>query len=93
MIGDQYTVHVEYRLKKYDLKAVVEYESQSIMRIRVLGMTRSLLLENNWPGIKATGSKRGIKWQIKEGYLNENGPATARLVMDIFTGLEYWLKE
>jgi len=88
----EFTLHVTYQLKSYALKAIVEYESNQIMRIRVTGTKRSLLLENNYPLLKNTNSKKGIQWKIREGDYAMKNEQDSRLLMRIFELLEYEIK-
>lgn len=89
----EFTLYVTHRLRDYKLKATVEYESNQIMRIRVLGNKRSLLLENNYPFLKNTNSKKGIQWKIREGQFDMKDEHDGRLLMRIFELLEYQIKK
>lgn len=86
-----YVIHIKYGAKTHTLKATIEYESAQIMRIRVQGNQRSILLETNYPVAQLSKGK-AIKWQIKEGRFDMNDSRTARMLMDIFAQLEYYLK-
>lgn len=88
----EFTLHVTHRIKDYKLKATVEYESNQIMRIRVLGTKRSLILENNYPFLKNINSKKGIRWKIREGQFEMKDEQDSRLLMRIFELLEYEIK-
>lgn len=89
----EFTLHVTHRLKDYKLKATIEYESNQIMRIRLLGTKRSLLLENNYPLLKNTNSKKGIQWKIREGQFDIKDEQDSRLLMRIFELLEFQIKQ
>lgn len=88
----EWDLYLTYELKPYKLKAVLEYHSSQIMRIRVHGIKSSLLLENDYPIIKSANGKRGIKWKIIEGQLSGDNKATARLLIDIFEKIERIIK-
>lgn len=89
----EFTLHVTHRLKDYQLKATIEYESNQIMRIRLLGTKRSLLLENNYPLLKNSNSKKGIQWKIREGQFDIKDEYDSRLLMRVFELLEYEIKK
>lgn len=83
-----------YKARPYKLKAVVEYISKQILRIRVYGTKKSLLLQTNYSEIYFRKSQRGaIRWYIKEGAFTEGTPESTRLWIDIYTRLEYLLKK
>jgi hypothetical protein len=88
----EWELYITYDTKPYKLKAALEYHSSQIMRIRVHGIKSTLLLENDYPTIKASNGKRGIKWKIREGQVPGDNKATARLLIDIFEKLEYHIK-
>jgi hypothetical protein len=88
----EWDLYLTYDTKPYKLKAILEYHSSQIMRIRVHGIKSTLLLENDYPIIKAANGKRGIKWKIREGQLSGDNKATARLLIDIFEQLERNIK-
>lgn len=81
-----------YKGKRYDLKAEVVYTSKQVMRIRVEGRKGGLLLENNYPMICFTNSRKGIKWKLREGKLTATSPDDAQLLMNIFSQLEANIK-
>lgn len=89
----EWELFIYYKSKERKLKAVLEYQSSQIMRIRVFGSTTSILLENNYPIIKTTNSKKGLQWKIREGSFGETDKDTARLLIDIFSQLEYLIKK
>lgn len=85
---------VQFKRTKFNLKAVVEYYSKQVIRIRLTGSGSSILLETNYSAVYHRPSKMGgIKWQIKEGKVKEGTPETARFFVDIFSNLEYRLKQ
>lgn len=85
-------IRVSFSGRPYTLTAVLEYHSSQIMRIRVHGTKNDLLLENNYPALISANSKKGVQWKIREGYLSQSSPETARLLMNIFQQLEDNLK-
>ena len=89
----EWNLHITYGLKLYSLKATVEYHSNQIMRIRVNGITRSILLENNFPLQRSAKAKKGIQWKIREGFLDTANPATSRLMLQIMEQLERLIKK
>ena len=57
-----FSIVMEWNLNiTYGLKATVEYHSTQIMRIRINGNTRSLLLENNYPLLHAAKTKKSVQ--------------------------------
>lgn len=88
----EWDLHITYGLKPYSLKATVEYHSNQIMRIRVNGITRSLLLENNYPLLRLAKTKKGIQWKIREGFLDKANPDSSRLMLQIMDQLEHLIK-
>lgn len=86
-----FEISVTFGTNTYQLKAVIVYESSQIMRIRVFGKYSSILLENNYPLLTALNSKKGIKWQIKEGQF-EDKLGNGRLLIDIISQLEHYIK-
>ena len=89
----EWDLPITYSQKPYTLKAVVEYESSQIMRIRVHGKKGSLLLECNYPLLKAGNSKKGINWKIREGKLGAGTTDNAVLLMTIMRLLEERIKQ
>ena len=63
----EWILYIVYSLKSFELKAELEYHRSQIMRIRVHGSKGSILIKNDYPMLKATNTKRGIKWKIREG--------------------------
>ena len=83
-----WTLYITYSRKKYQLKAEIEYKSKQIIRIRVHGQRTTLLVENDYPAIYFTNSKKGVRWKIRQGQLGD-----AKLLMDIFIQLEHLMKK
>ena len=88
----EWNLNITYGRKPYSLKATVEYHSTQIMRIRVNGKTRSLLLENNYPLLQAAKTKKSMQWKIREGFLDDDNPSSNRLMLEIMEQLEYCIK-
>ena len=86
-------LHITYGATPFTLKADLEYHSNQIMRIRVHGTKSSLLLENDYPALQLTKSKKGVKWKIREGAMNEGTEKTSRLLMNIMEQLEGIIKK
>lgn len=89
----EWELNITYILKKYKLKAVLEYHSAQIMRVRVVGMKRSLLLENDWPVLQKSRSTRGMKWKLREGSFDEVSADSSALMLNIMYQLEYLIKK
>ncbi len=89
----EFLLHINYGTKTHPVKAVVTYESNQVLRIRVYGRQRSILLENNYPLLQCTQSKAAIKWKLKEGSLGDDPSQSARLLKGIIEQLEYFIKE
>jgi hypothetical protein len=89
----EWVLNISYGLKVYLLKAVVEYKSIQIMRIRVYGKTSTILLENNFPLLYYGKSKAAVKWKIREGQLNAATQESSQLLINIFSELEKKMKE
>jgi len=88
----EWELPVSYKLKQYKLKAVLEYHSNQIMRIRVHGANSTLLLENNYPLLNATNSKKALNWKLKEGSMKEGNAETSQLLYNIMSQLEDFIK-
>ncbi len=84
---------LSYKGKAFKQKATVEYSSRQVIRIRVEGKKSSLLLQNDYPAIRFTNSKKGVKWKIREGALSVADSDSTRLLVDIFSQLEYLMKK
>lgn len=90
----EWELNITYGITPYSLKAVLEYHSSQIMRIRVQGKKSTLLLENNYPLVHMSkGSKKGIQWKLREGAMKEGSQQTARLLATIMEQLEYLIKK
>lgn len=89
----EWTLDVYYGNKLYNLKALVEYQSVQIMRVRVFGNKSSVLLENNFPLLHYSKSKAGVKWKIREGSLTAATKESSSLLINIFSELEKKMKE
>lgn len=89
----EWMLNITFGLKPYELKAVLEYHSTQVMRIRVQGMKSSLLLENNYPLLATSKSKRGVRWKIREGEIKPATPESARMLVHIFEQLERYMKK
>ncbi len=89
----EWNLNITYGRKPYSLKATVEYHSTQLMRIRVNGNTRSLLLENNYPLLNAAKTKKSMQWKIREGFLDDDKPASTRLMLQIMDQLEQLIKK
>lgn len=88
----EWELKLKYKGVWYKQKAAVEYSSRQILRIRVLGKHGSLLLRNDYPAIRFTNSKKGVKWKMEEGTLNAADADGAQLLVDIFSQLEFLIK-
>jgi hypothetical protein len=88
----EWKIPVNYKGRRYWLKAVLEYQSNQVLRIRVQGRKSSVLLENNYPLLKKTNAKKGIQWKIREGSFGTTEQDTAKLLIDIFSALEEYIK-
>ncbi len=89
----EWDLHITYELKPFVLKSVLEYHSNQIMRIRVNGAKRSLLLENNYPLLRLTKSRKGIQWKIREGNFDAGNEKSSRLMLQIMEQLEQLIKK
>ncbi len=88
----RWTINITYGRTAFVLPADLEYHSAQIMRIRVHGKHNSLLLENDFPSLRATKSKKGIHWKIKEGQMDAGSEKNARLLTNIMAELEEIIK-
>lgn len=84
---------IRYHSQVHLLKAEEVYHSEQVMRIRVHGKTSSILLENNYPLLRKLKSKKGIKWQLREGRFQADGKESSELLMNILKQLEYLIKK
>jgi len=88
----EWTLYLHYKKSKFQQKATVEYSSRQVMRIRVHGSRTTSLLQNDYPAIRFANSMKGVKWKIREGALEMVDKESTRLLMDIFTQLEFLMK-
>ena len=89
----EWELNLRFKLKYHKQRAVVEYKSKQIIRIRVYGKTSSMLLENNYPSIRFSKSKKGVQWKVRQGAMKNPDQDTAQLLINIFYQLEYYMKE
>jgi len=89
----EWQIPVRYGNSLFRLKAEIEYHSNQVMRIRVHGSKSTLLLENNYPLIRLTSSKKGIHWKIREGVLSGDPVQNSQLLQTIMTFLEKEIKK
>jgi hypothetical protein len=64
------------------------YKSEQIERFRVSGKNRSIVLQTNYPLLKAQNSKKKIDWKLIEGTMSD-----VQLLQNIINELEYILKD
>lgn len=88
----QWSLPVYYKAKPKHIKAVLEYHSRQIMKIRVYGKKGSFVLQCDYPMIRFANSKRGVKWKIIEGSLGDTTEDGARLLVNIMGALEDAMK-
>lgn len=88
----EWELYLSYKRSKFKQKATVEYSSRQVMRIRVHGSSATLLLQNDYPAIRFANSKKGVKWKIREGALTMVDKESTRLLVDIFSQLEFLMK-
>lgn len=86
-------LHLRYKGKLFIQQATVEYRSKQIIRIRVAGTQGSLLLECDYPAIRFTNSKKGVRWKLRQGQLREGTSDSAALLVSMFSQLEQLMKE
>ena len=60
---------------------------------KVQGKKSTLLLECNYPFLKAGNSKKGINWKIREGKLDAGTTDNAVLLMTVMRLLEEKIKQ
>lgn len=88
----EWDLRLSYKNTKFIRQAKVEYKSKQIIRISVQGSKSSLLLQNDYPAIRFTNSKRGVRWKVLEPKsipLDKDFPV---LLNSIFSQLEYLMK-
>ncbi len=86
-------LQIRYHTQVHRLKSEEVYHSDQVMRIRVHGKSSSILLENNYPFLRKLKSKKGIKWQLREGRFQGDGKESSELLMDILKQLERLIKK
>lgn len=84
----EWELSIRFKTSYFNLKAVLEYKSNQIIRIRVHGTKRTLLLETDMPLAKLAGSKKAIKWKLREGSFDTSDADTAALLANIINQLE-----
>ncbi|MCY7291152.1 MAG: hypothetical protein LH615_03120 [Ferruginibacter sp.] len=89
----EWTLYITYGITPFELKAKLVYESNQIMRIEVEGKTSTLLLENNYPLMRSSNSKKAIQWKLRKGILKNGDAKDARLLTNIIQQLERNLKQ
>ena len=86
-------IKVQYAGKPHILQGETVYASAQIMRIKVYGKKDYILLENDYPFIQSTGSKKAVKWKVKKGASpNQFTPEEAQLIASIISELDYQVK-
>ncbi|MDB5275442.1 MAG: hypothetical protein JWR61_397 [Ferruginibacter sp.] len=83
----QWVIDVSYNSKQYLLKADLEYKDDQIVKIRVHGMTGSVLLETEYNRFY----EGKLSWKFLEGGMKNYGHDTVRLQFDIIACLEYYV--
>lgn len=89
----EWELSIRYKRSYFKLKAVLEYQSNQVYRIRVHGAKSTLLLETDMPLIKYANSKKAIKWKLREGGFDSGDADTAALLVSIINQLEQILKK
>jgi hypothetical protein len=86
-------VNIKYGNTRYKLDAEKIYESAQVMRIKVHGNSGYIILENDYPFLVFKGSKKAIKWKLKdEGFLDIKSEKDTALVAHIISDLDYQIK-
>ncbi len=88
----EWDLHLAYNKTKFIQKAKVEYKSKQILRISVQGSKSALLLQNDYPGIRFTNSKRGVRWKVLEPKAIPLDKGFPVLLNSIFSQLEFLIK-
>jgi hypothetical protein len=88
----EWELNITYGITPFKIKAILEYHSAQIMRIRVYGNKSTILLENNYPISKVSKAKKAIQWKIREGSMGEGTEKTARFLTQIMEYLEHAIK-
>ena len=89
----EWTLYITYGVTPFELKAELVYESNQIMRIAVHGKKSKIILENNYPIIRITNSKKAMQWKLREGFLKNGDSKDARLLTAIIQELESNIKK
>lgn len=89
----EWDLRLEYKNTKFIQKAKLEYKSKQIIRISVQGSKSALLLQNDYPAIRFTNSKRGVRWKVIEPKAIPVDKGFPVLLNSIFTQLEYLMKK
>ena len=88
-----WTINVRYKTTEFALDAEKVYESDQIMRVKVHGRIGFILLENDYPFLIFTSSKKAIKWKLKnEGLVDLQSKEDCELVAEIIRKLEAKIK-
>ena len=86
-------INIKYGSTTFTLQAEKMYESNQIMRIKVYGKKGAIVLENDYPYLQHTQSKKAIKWKIRESSIVDNlKPKDAQLIAEIITELTQLVK-
>jgi len=86
-------IKVKFAGNTFTLRAEKVYESAQIMRIKINGSKGHIILENDYPFLQATHSKKAIKWKVREGRLDgKDKEQEAQLIVDIIHLLEDKIK-
>ena len=89
----EWDLQLKYKNTKFIQKAKVEYKSKQIIRISVQWSKSALLLQNDYPAIKFTNSKRGVHWKVLEPKSIPLDKGFPGLLNSIFSQLEYLIKK
>lgn len=83
---------IHYKAATPTIKAVVEYKSKTLIRVRVHGRRSTLLVESDYPAILFSQSKKGVRWKLREGRTDFAGTDSAKMLLEIFQALEFFIK-
>ena len=72
----------------YNIPATLVYQSNQLLRFSIQGRKSVVVVECNYPLLYSQGSRKGVKWQLKEGYIPDAG-----LLHAILQELETRMKE
>lgn len=89
----EWELRIHYKVKVHYIKAVVEYKSKTLIRVRVHGKHSTLLVESDYPAILINRSRKGVKWKLREGKTDFAGTESAKLLIEIFQQLEALIKK